>query len=710
MAVLSREDESAERRHLAETIRLLHVALDRLDRSIDDSATTIDGYKTHLWTNKTDMDGAEKANLRTAVDSLITAGDHAVLSRHRVKRLIDSPYFGRVDFQDGGARSAENYYIGVGNFWHPDAKRIVIHDWRAPVSSLYYDFESGEAEFETPLGVRDGRITGKRQYKISSGALEYMFESALNIGDEVLQRELSNPTDDRMKNIVATIQREQNAVIRNETAEVLILQGVAGSGKTSIALHRVAFLLYRFKDTLSSDNVMILSPNRVFGDYIANVLPELGEEKVAEIDVDTIAGRFLAKLLDYERFSDQVTGLLENPSVGVTERIRFKATPEFVGLLDEWISSRASDEFLPGEIRQRGCVLGSDWVAESFRGFPESPIFTRLASLANTAIHSLKYMVVDRGGKWTAADAAAVRKQVQSMFPYKDSLAIYKAFYSKNSRQHLIKAPGRRMIEYADVFPLIYTIITTTRHETYGHIRHLVVDEMQDYTPIQYAVLRKLFSCKMTILGDSNQSVNPFSSSSLPTIRHVFPEADCLELHKSYRSTAEITEFAQRISPNDTLVPIARPGRLPGVIACEDEEHETSEILALIERYTRGRHRSLGIICKTVARAKLLHDRVCAQGVSATLLDYDSSAFSGGIVITSAHLSKGLEFDAVIVPGVTDANYLNDMDKCMLYIACTRAIHELDLTHAGPRSTLLGGPPVPNLPVATGGRRPTFWA
>lgn len=681
-------DEEHERRHLAETVRLLELELARLVGSIDSSAATIDEQKKHMWANWRDMDSAEKADFRNVVNVSVALGDHAVMTRKRVERLLETPYFGRVDFHRRGEAGAGDHYIGVHNFSDPETQEIVIHDWRAPVSSLYYDFETGEAYFESPQGTVHGEITGKRQYKISGGHLEYMFDSSLNIGDDVLQRELSQSADDKMRNIVATIQREQNAVIRNETARALILQGVAGSGKTSIALHRVAFLLYRFKDTLSSDNVMILSPNKVFGDYIADVLPELGEEQVAEIDFDRIAGRYLAKVTGYETFSEQVVKLLDRVDEAAAQRMRDKATPGFVAALDAWITALPR-EFSPAEIGQKGKRLSADWVADAFADAHALPVFTRLDHVANTAVHLLKQDVLDRGGKWTAADTTGVRKQVRAMFGYKDAFAVYKAFYTDPSRRGMFTPLGRKKIEYADVFPLIYTMIRTSRQENYGHIRHLLVDEMQDYTPIQYAVLRELFSCKMTILGDANQSVNTFSSSSLSVIHSMFPEADCLELCKSYRSTTEITDFAQHISRNDKLVPIERHGLPPQVIACADQRDQVARILALIEQHRHSDHRSLGIICKTVAQATTLHDALSAAGVELTFLGYDSTAFAGGVVITSAHIAKGLEFDTVIVPDVDDTNYAHEMDKCMLYIACTRAMHELHLTHDGPLSRYL---------------------
>lgn len=206
---------------------------------------------------------------------------------------------------------------------------------------------------------------------------------------------------------------------------------------------------------------------------------------------------------------------------------------------------------------------------------------------------------------------------------------------------------------------------------------------MQDYTPIQYAVLRKLFTCKMTILGDAAQSVNPFSSSTLATIHRIFPEADCLELNKSYRSTTEITEFAQNISRNDKLIPIERHGLPPQLIACDTPSDETTRILELVDAHQRSEYQSLGIVCKSVPQAEHLHRTLTEAGIDLTLLDYDSTTFTGGTIITSAHIAKGLEFDAVIAPHVDDATYVTDIDRSMLYIACTRAMHELHLTHPG---------------------------
>ncbi|MDS2173451.1 3'-5' exonuclease [Nesterenkonia sp. CL21] len=458
---------------------------------------------------------------------------------------------------------------------------------------------------------------------------------------------------------------------------------MAGSGKTSIALHRVAFLLYRFKDTVSADDVLILSPNKVFGDYISNVLPELGEDEVPETDVEGLARRLLDGLVDFETFGEQVTSLLDGTDPQAAERIRYKSTPEFVAELEGWISDRAEWGFTPESIRQQGEELSADWAAERYAALESWPLFTRLERLAEGAVQRLKN-AIPRRRTWTAADTRSVRKQVAAMFPDKDPWALYQSFYREGGRESMFRRMGRKKIEYADVFPLIHTILLTTRTASpYAEVRHLLVDEMQDYTPVQYAVLKQLFPCRMTILGDANQSVNPYSSSSAQAIRSIFPQADCLGLNRSYRSTLEITDFAQHISRNEKLTPVERHGPAPEVVPCSDREEEQAKILELISDFERSEHQSMGIICRTIDQARELDEVLRTHGVDATLLDYDSEELSGQIVLTSAHVAKGLEFDTVVVPGVDEENYRQDIDRGMLYIACTRAMHELTLTHHG---------------------------
>lgn len=686
--------EIEEREKLAATLALIDTELVRVADQITASDATIQSQKELIWNNQRDMDAAEKANIRTLVSTAVGLGEYTVRTRKRIEKLQDSPYFGRVDFARntpaptaGQATAADQHraeevYIGVHNFYRPGTKDILVHDWRAPVSSLFYDYESGPASFTAPAGRIHGEITGKRQYKISHGRMEYVIESALNIDDEVLQRELSRSADDKMQNIVATIQREQNAIIRNEAADVLILQGVAGSGKTSIALHRVAFLLYRFKDTLNSSNVMILSPNKIFTDYISGVLPELGEEQIAEIDFGTLAEKYLPPKLGFQTFNEQVSQVLDHPDDPAAERMRHKARPEFVDDLDTWIHHEIATSLVPHAIHHRGEEICVDEIADILERSRFLPVFAGLERAAKIAASTLGQRFKKERRGWKPADDREVRKQVLRLFPHKDPLSMYKAFLASRGEGPLFAMAGRNRLEYADVFPLILTQLRTTEFETYQNIRHLLVDEMQDYTPAQYAVVKALFPCRMTILGDADQKVNPFSSSNLSTIREIFPEANCMEMYRSYRSTSEIISFAQGISHNDRLESVDRHGPAPKVIGTEDTHAEVAVVMNLIDSHLTGTRQSLGIVCRTVEQAHELHDALTDTGADITVLDYDSEEFATGVVITSAHIAKGLEFDTVIVPGVSADNYSSDVDRSMLYIACTRAMHELYLTYS----------------------------
>lgn len=256
----------------------LAAAVAQVDVNVNNYSKELKEQKEYLYENKTGMDHAEKVSVRQSIYQVALTGESAVAKKKRLRKLLQSPYFGRLDFTEQDSGEELPLYIGIHSYFDEEERQNLVHDWRAPVSSMFYDFELGEANFEAPGGEVKGFINRKRQFRIREGRMEYMLENAQHVHDDILQKELSKASDDKMKNIVATIQRDQNAIIRNEEARTLIIQGVAGSGKTSIALHRIAFLLYRFKEEISSKDILILSPNKVFADYISNVLPELGED------------------------------------------------------------------------------------------------------------------------------------------------------------------------------------------------------------------------------------------------------------------------------------------------------------------------------------------------------------------------------------------------------------------------------------------------
>jgi DNA helicase-2/ATP-dependent DNA helicase PcrA len=669
--------ENQEKAHLEKVISKIHESVTLIESHVKRYAKEIQDQKTYVWENKTGMDHAEKISVRQSVTNAALTAEKALTQKKRLEKMMASPYFGRIDFREKMAHTPLLVYIGIHNYYDKDEKMNLIYDWRAPVATLFYDFENGSAYYECPRGQIHGDILLKRQYRIRHGVMEHMIESALTIHDDVLQKELSHVSSEKMKNIVATIQRDQNAIIRNEKSDVLIIQGVAGSGKTSIALHRIAFLLYRFKETLTSENILVLSPNKVFADYISNVLPELGEEKIPEMVIESLAQDILGYTYTLQSFFEQVSLLLEKKDSAFQERIKTKSSFEFLHSLDEYIRHIENTYFLATDLRIHKHPVPAWFIEERFKVYRRLPIFERFNEIARDIEENISIFY---NYTITAKERTQIKKAVKDMFKITRLNDLYADFYAWTERPELFIRQRTSRLEYADIFPLIYLKLHTEGTRQYPNVKHLLIDEMQDYTPVQYAVLEKLFTCKKTILGDVNQSVNPLSSSSAESIREIFETADCVKLNKSYRSTYEITQFAERIAPNADLVAIERHGEEPDVLILRDTTEEKEKILALIQKFTESSYQSLGIICKTFHQAEKMYAYIKKKYSSATLLTLESTVFENGIIVSSAHMAKGLEFDSVIIPHGTPENYATALDKQLLYVAATRAMHTLTIT------------------------------
>ena len=685
--------EAEEQATLEAVQNKLEIAYEALGRRVHRYAQDIKDQKTYLWDNRSDMDHAEKVSTRQAAQQMVQSGEVAEENRAKIAKLIQSPWFGRIDFRKSQTKGTElsppaqlpiQVYVGIHSFADEETGAPLIYDWRAPVSTMFYDYELGPAKYESPGGTIDGELLLKRQFRIRNGKMEFMLESGLNIMDDVLQEELSRTSDDRMKNIVATIQRDQNAIILNEHANVLIIQGVAGSGKTSIALHRIAFLLYRHRDTLRSNDILIISPNKVFGDFISNVLPELGEEQIAEMGMDQLANELLDRKVKFQTFFEQTATLLEKGDADMQQRIAFKATVEFVKSIEKYVRHVESTRFTAADVWVGDYAVPAWVVEKAFNKRPDLPLTRRVKWAAEVVEQEIW---VNYRYEISTAERAELKKCIAKMYKKSTVRALYKEMFEWMGRPELFKVAPRGRLEYADVFPLIYLKIllegmTSPRKD----VRHLLVDEMQDYTPVQYAVLSRLFPCDKTILGDAHQSVNPFSSSRSETISAVFKQAETVQLQKSYRSSFEITQFASDISNAQNIVAIQRHGKTPEVIACKSKKMELVQILDRLQAFNSGNYQTLGIICKTQKQAEKMYKGILESHPDANLLTPLSTVFKEGITVCSAHFSKGLEFDHVIVPDVTLKNYASEMDRHLLYVAATRAMHELTLTHYGPVS------------------------
>ncbi|WP_324679511.1 HelD family protein [Hymenobacter sp. GOD-10R] len=675
--------ESEEREYLEEIKEKLELAIRRVDDAVKQFSDELRQKKQYIHEHQSGMDDADMVAAGQSINRMAFTGEAAVSRKRKLIKLGQSPYFGRIDFVTSG-KVKSPVYIGVHSFLDERQRLNLIYDWRAPIASMFYDFELGEASYTTPSGTIQGTIELKRQYKIRDGRMEFMIENGVNIHDDVLQRELAKSSDDKMKNIVATIQRDQNAVIRNETAPVMVIQGVAGSGKTSIALHRIAFLLYRYRESIAAKDILIISPNKVFADYISNVLPELGEEHIPEMGMEELAADLLDNRYTFQTFSDQVSALLEKHDLAFIERIRFKSSFDFLSKLNQYLIHIENNYFTVSEIKVGKTVVPRSLVLERFKAYHRVPILKRFALVAEDIRAHVRGAA---GRKLTGQEKATIGEAIPRMFKFHQVLDLYRDFYRWIGRPELFRIDHPMTMEYADVFALIYLRLRLEGITTYDQVKHLLVDEMQDYTPVQYAVLSRLFLCRKTILGDVSQTVNPYSASSAETIERVFPQADVVKLYRSYRSTVEITAFAQRITPNPDLIPLERHGPEPIVAHYNSQNEELEAIKELITAFQRSGNNSLGIICKTQRQAARAYEVLQAPNVH--LLTSESRSFQEGIIITTAHVAKGLEFDAVIVPFASAHNYKTEVDKSMLYVACTRAMHELTLTYSGAVTTFL---------------------
>ncbi|HAU5057310.1 TPA: AAA family ATPase [Clostridioides difficile] len=646
--------------------------VDKLDKDYMDT-------KMYMVKNRGEIDPHEMFQNEQGLKQIDNYGAFMVKVRDKIDKIKDSPYFARIDFRLKDMDDESKYYIGRFAFDYED--ELIILDWRSPIASMFYDYEIGKAGYDAPIGWVDGEITRKRQFKIKNGKLEYALESSINIQDDILQKELSHTSDEKMKSIISTIQKEQNQIIRNDKAHTLIIQGVAGSGKTSIALHRIAFLLYRFKDKISANNVIILSPNKVFGDYISNVLPELGEEPLCELSFENIAEVQLDRVINFESEKDP----LEINDAKWAERVRFKSTFDFVKLIDYYIKQMPNKIFIPKDYNFGSFTAKSDWIQSRFEAYNRYPVKKRLEKVAEDIHYKFES---DNIMEEDLPKLKSIFKSLNGMLTIKNTLTLYKDFFKQMNLSNMFVMATKKTLEWSDVYPFIYIHAAYEGIQEDKIIRHVVIDEMQDYTPIQYAVINLLFKCKKTILGGFGQLVNPNHTHTLDDMRQLYNEGELVTLNKSYRSTFEIINFAKKVQDVSSLEPIERHGEEPALVKCTNKQDEVSKIKIEIEEFKKSDNATLGIILKTDSDAEVIYNAL-KQEYSVNLISSESSSFTKGVSITSIKMSKGLEFDEVIIPSVNSKTYYSDYDRSLLYIACTRAMHKLKLTYTGELTQLI---------------------
>lgn len=667
-----------EKEHLQTGLKSLQAAAEKLLEKVEHYSENYRDSARYIWENQSEFDEYEAIFNKLLVDQVVDSGEQTKEKLHQIIKMMDSPYFARIDFLMDGDTDPMQVYIGKFSFWD-DAGEFEVFDWRAPISGMYYEYEYGNAHYDAPMGRIEGELVCKRQYKISRGVLEYALESGVGISDEILQQELAKNTDTKMKDIVVTIQREQNQLIRDSSSDILIIHGVAGSGKTSIALHRIAYFLYQYKGKLTSKNFLIISPNGVFVDYIADVLPELGEENVNCIAMDDIAGKILGKEYHCERMDLQSEQYLQREAdTDWKKRNQFKNSVEFLRLLDDYLLKCNKENFHAEDYSYGSGFVEAAYLQKCYNIREGLPVRERFQEIAALISGDIREVHKNDLFEW-----------LMSRFENNNVMQLYRHFYVYLEKTDYICYEDGMEIESADIFPLVYIKLYLEGFTREPEIMHLVIDEMQDYSPVQYAVIDKLYNCRKTILGDFCQNVVPFVENHSDFLKDIYPKAQYMEIYKSYRSTYEIMNYAGKIKKNQNLKPIERHGRKPMEIGFEKRSDEEAYLVSEIKRAQADKKMGkLGIICKSQPQAEALFLALSSVN-DVHLFTYDTDVFYDGIIVTSVSLSKGLEFDTVLIVDADQRNYCTEYDRNLLYVACTRAMHQLKLLYCGEKSRFL---------------------
>ncbi|HIS30339.1 MAG TPA: AAA family ATPase [Candidatus Limivivens intestinipullorum] len=653
-----------------------------LDLSIAQGEKDVEEMNDYYWENYTEMDqyGYENFDNQQALFGQVQSNQEKQKLRHRFRKMLDSPYFGRVDFIYDGEEEPESFYIGIGNFSEETGRTPLIYDWRAPVSSLFYDFDKGSASYTAPAGRLEGEITAKWQYKIRRGKLVYAFESDIKIDDEVLRQELGTNGDVKLKNIVRTIQKEQNAIIRNTADKILVIQGVAGSGKTSVALHRIAYLLYHDREQLKSSNILILSPNSVFSDYISHILPELGEENIQEMSFDLFAYHELKDTTaDCEDRYDQIEEMLAGRRDG--ERLRAKQTEDFVVMLHEFVLMQEYELVDLKDLNFQGLHKTAEELSRLFYDkFPDIPLLSRMEAVYEYCLDEYETL---RGKDLGEEDRDTLREKFYKMYRDRDLYVLYSQFLERYGFSPLPRVPyEKRKLAYEDVYPVLYLKYLLFSRGNQKNIKHLVVDEMQDYSYLQYRILQLMFQCRMTILGDRAQTIDEVRQDVLSFLPGIYGKnIRKIFMRKSYRSTVEIADYANRIAADEEMEIFQRHGSpveeksfgaweeaMEAVLLHYLEKQERYETAAVITLTEREAERAF------VWLSSRLKDKK-ADGARLTLLDKNSSRFCRGLTVTTFYLAKGIEFDQVFA--LRKENSPGALERQADYISATRAMHEL---------------------------------
>lgn len=725
--MISERELKKEKDYLKAVLYILEKEIQKNNSKIEELSDTIKKELKYTWDYDNQADLNEWANNMMKIERKSLSAISKTDKNRSYFKMLKSAYFARIDFETED--DIIPVYIGIATL--SDGTDFYVYDWRAPISSMFYDYEMGEAKYTTPEGNEiKGKIILKRQYKIEGENIVQIFDTDMQIIDDILKQMLGSKSSDKMRNIVNTIQKEQNKIIRKKDVDLLVVQGPAGSGKTSVAMHKIAYLLYAEKNNINNSNILIISPNDIFSDYISNVLPEIGEDNVYQTTfMDFIRGHLDFKIKGslndlyeevYKTNPKSKTKSVEYNSI----MLKYGAT--YINLLENYILSKRNEILGISDIIIDGKVV----IEKSYLEKLASELESNGVSLLTQGKRLIEKIVLHLTIKLGAKQNATIQKIKKALEANLNKLKVKSLFtdlYSNEDRfvnmiEEIYNVTGtsaknrlsikslhdifvytssllaKNTIPFEDVVGYLYLKDRILGSSVQSKIKYVLIDEAQDYTIMQYRILAHLFKrANITILGDINQSIMPFAShknyeSIINILKQDRPgiKYDMNYLTKTYRSTYEINMFCKHIIGDTNMYnQVDRHGDEVSIIKDNDEMKKTKVLKDALE--LKKFYNTIAIITKTQEEANKLKE--CLEGnkkaSSFKLITGKEKLFTADkIFIIPSYLAKGLEFDAVLVYNASDKVYPDEF-KNLLYVVCTRALHKLNIYYSGKLSPLI---------------------
>lgn len=659
---IEREEFERERNYLNKTVSLIRKKISKLGQELFDDDSKVLEFKKLIWDTHTEMDPNEMRSMMAESDLQVSIMQSKGNYLQRLFRIQNKPYFGSIRFKEEGSEEEDNIYIGITHV--EDKLDYYVHDWRSPICSMFYDYETGPASYKAPSGIIKGNIIKKRQYIIEDAELKHIFDNDLNISDSLLQEVLAEESSDKMKNIVNTIQEEQNKVIRNTEDKNLIVEGIAGSGKTSVALHRIAFLLYRIPN-LTSSNVVVFTPNKVFSEYISNVLPELGEDNTYDMTFYDLLCQNINEYKEIENFTDFISRYYKG-NVDNYDMVKYKQSDEIIKDIDNYINNLLStikfndkleyDNFIEIDTEELNNMLNYK--------YNRFPLFERIKEISKR--------IASNNYEGSTKNASSIEKKLKELLNIKlDLKTIFNNFYQSEYFKYKDKV-NDKYLYYEDACIFLYIKSLLVGFNTNHVIKEIVIDEAQDYNKLQYLIIKKTFkTSNYTILGDTNQTINPYYKyTSLEELTSIFESSKYITLTKTYRSTGKIIDYTNKILGLNHVTAI-RNDKASDIIF---RNNITKNNFLTDINNLKTISKSIAIITKNDKEAEEVYNML-KNDLDIMLID-GFGHIKRDLVVVPSYVAKGLEFDSVIIYTDEDNKY-QEKDKYLFYVACTRAQHNL---------------------------------